>query len=110
LRVLSRPNPALSALALCLFLRDGVDGDYDFVGLSSINAVMPDPHRLKAVNAIFCTSGALCNNQVPQRNITSEESATITAQVTAIRSYFNTLLTSHLLGRKSDTERQALYH
>jgi hypothetical protein len=53
---------------------------------------------LKAVSAIVCTSGALITNQVLQRNSMRDESATISAQSTAIRPYFNTLMTSYLPG------------
>jgi hypothetical protein len=67
---------------------------------NSINAATPDPHRLKAVNAIVCTSGALLNNQALQRNSVRDESATIAVQATATPPYFNTLITGHLLGRK----------
>jgi hypothetical protein len=71
--------------------------------------VTPDPHRLKAVNAIVCTSGALLNNQALLRNSVKDESATNAMQAMAIPPYFNTLITGHLLGRKSDTNRQAPY-
>jgi hypothetical protein len=63
----------------------------------SINAATPDPHRLKPVNAIVCTSGALLNNQALQRNSVRDESTTIAAQAIAIPPYFNTLITSYLL-------------
>jgi hypothetical protein len=74
---------------------------------NSINALTPDPHRLKAVNATVCASGTLLNNQALQRDSVKDESTTIAAQATAIPPHFNTLITSHLLGRKSDTNREA---
>jgi hypothetical protein len=76
---------------------------------NSINAVTPDPHRLKAVNTMVCTSGALLSNQVLQRNSVRDESTAIAAQAIAIPPYFNTLITSDLLGRKSDTDRKTPY-
>ena len=63
----------------------------------SINAATPDPHRLRAVNAIVCTSGALLNNQALQRNSVRDESTTIAVQAMAIPPYLNTLVTGHLL-------------
>jgi hypothetical protein len=74
----------------------------------SINAATPDPHRLRAANAVLCTEGALSNNQAPQRNSVRDASAMITAQATAIPPYFNTLITK-LQARKSDIDGQAPY-
>src|SRR5258707_10598877 len=90
--------------------RVGLLADHGIVvdaDLNSINAMTPDPNTLMPVKASDCTSDALPNNQALQRNSMRDESATLTAQATAIPPCFNTLIGSHLHRRKPGAHRQA---
>jgi hypothetical protein len=103
----SDPAPTPTTLDRCcvgLLADHGivVDGD-----LNSINAMTPDPNTLMAVKASGCTSDAPLNNQALQRNSMRDESATLTAQATAIPPCFNTLIASHLHARKPGAHRKA---
>jgi len=80
--------------------RDWRDRTADDV-LKSLSAAKPDPHTLKAVNPIVCTSVALLNNQMPQKNTKKEDSATISAHPTRFPPYCDTFITSDLLNVNS---------
>jgi hypothetical protein len=77
-----------------------VDGD-----LHSINAMIPDPSALTAVNASDCTRDTLLKTHALQRKSMRDESATLAAQATAIPPCFKTVITSDLHPRKPGANR-----
>ncbi len=85
-------NGGVLADSAIFLVRPNIDSRRPSTG--SINAITPELNTLRAVNATICTSGALLNNQVVQRNGMRNESTTIAAPRKACPSYFNTLVTS----------------
>jgi len=83
--------------------------DYGIVvddDLNSTNAMAPDPNTLMAVKASDCT-GDVLNNQALQRKSMRDESATLSAQATAVPPCLNAFIASHLPARIPGAHRQA---